>query len=123
MVRVPRLLVALLLEVLPLLSLSLVVVRVAVERLLADESIPNEPDADWGSEVIGFSANVKALGIVNHSVWLTENGYMVTNILDTAKCFYIGPDAVSAFMDFMRANLPYEEQVNVTFAPGEATPE
>ena len=93
------------------------------ERLLADESIPNEPDADWGSEVIGFSANVKALGIVNHSVWLTENGYIVTNLLDTAKCFYIGPDAVNAFIDFMRASLPYEEQVNVTFAPGEGTPE
>lgn len=93
------------------------------ERLLADDSIPNESDADRGIEVIGFSANVKALGIVNHSVWLTENGYMVTNILDTAKCFYIGPDAVSAFMDFMRANLPYEEQVDATFAPGEGIPE
>ena len=93
------------------------------ERMLADESIPNEPDADWGSEVIGFSANVKALGIVNKGLWLTEDGYIVTNLLETAKCFYIGPDAVSAFMDFMRANLPYEEQVDATFAPEEGIPE
>lgn len=93
------------------------------ERLLADESIRNEPDADRGIEVIGFSANVKALGIVNKGLWLTEDGYIVTNLLETAKCFYIGPDAVNAFVDFMRANLPYEEQVDATFAPGEGIPE
>ena len=93
------------------------------ERLLTDENLKNEPADAWDPERIGFSVNVPALGIVNKGLWLTEGGYMVTNLLETAKCFYVGPDAVNAFIDFMRANLPYEEQVNVTFAPGEGVPE
>ena len=91
--------------------------------LLADENLQNEPDRSFGAQRISFSANVPALGYVNKGLWITEDGCVVTNLLESAKVFYIGPDAVEAFVAFLRENVPFETQENMTFAPEEGVPE
>ena len=86
-------------------------------RLLADESVPNEPGAAYGATLLSFRFDLPALGYENRALWLTEDGYLVTNILETAKAFsFSWPDA---FIDYMRLTVPFEAQENATFPPEE----
>ena len=91
--------------------------------LLADESLKNEPNRAYGIRLIGFSANVPALGYENKSLWITEDGCIVTNILESAKVFYIGPAAAESFIAQLKNAVPYEAQENATFTPEEGVPE
>ena len=91
--------------------------------LLADESLKNEPNRAYGIRRIGFSANVPALGYVNKSLWITEDGCIVTNLLESAKVFYIGPAAAESFINLLQNTMPYESQENATFAPEAAVQE
>ena len=90
---------------------------------LAEEDLTNDPEAAFGIQRVSFSVSVPALGYENRGLWLTEDGYLVTNLLETAKAFYLGTDQVYAFMEQIKATLPYDEQVDVTFAPEEGSPE
>lgn len=91
--------------------------------LLSDTDLINDPAGAYGIQRISFSVSVPALGYENKGLWLTEDGYLVTNLLETAKTFYLGRDRVYAFMDQIKETLPHDEQVDVTFAPEEGSPE
>lgn len=87
--------------------------------LLTDESLVNEPDTPFGPQTLSFRFDLPALGYENKGLWLTGDGYLVTNILETGKAFYIGADAADAFLARMRQTVPFESRENVTFGPGE----
>jgi hypothetical protein len=93
------------------------------DSLLADGNLQNEPNRAFGAQRITFSANVPALGYENKGLWITEDGCIVTNILESAKVFYIGTAAADAFIAQLRNNVPYETQENTTFAPEEGVTE
>ena len=56
------------------------------------------------SQSIGISVDIPLLGYKNISVSLTDKGYLLTNILDTGKGFYIGEDKVKEFLDYIKDN-------------------
>ena len=56
------------------------------------------------SQSIGISVDIPLLGYKNISVSLTDKGYLLTNILDTGKGFYIGEDKVQEFLDYIKDN-------------------
>ena len=56
------------------------------------------------SQSIGISVYIPLLGYKNISVSLTDKGYLLTNILDTGKGFYIGEDKVQEFLDYIKDN-------------------
>lgn len=56
------------------------------------------------SKSIGISVDIPLLGYKNISVSLTDKGYLLTNILDTGKGFYIGEDKVQEFLDYIKDN-------------------
>ena len=56
------------------------------------------------SQSIGISVDIPLLGYKNISVSLTDKGYLLTNILDTGKGFYIGEDQVQEFLDYIKDN-------------------
>ena len=56
------------------------------------------------SQSIGISVDIPLLGYKNISVSLTDKGYLLTNILDTGKGFYIGEDKVQEFLDYVKDN-------------------
>lgn len=56
------------------------------------------------SQSIGISVDIPLLGYKNKSVSLTDKGYLLTNILDTGKGFYIGEDKVQEFLDYIKDN-------------------
>lgn len=56
------------------------------------------------SQSIGISVDIPLLGYKNISVSLTDKGYLLTNILDTGKGFYIGEDKLQEFLDYIKDN-------------------
>lgn len=56
------------------------------------------------SQSIGISVDIPLLGYKNISVSLTDKGYLLTNILDTGKGFYIGEDKVQEFLNYIKDN-------------------
>ena len=92
------------------------------ERLLSETSLTTTA-AYTGRELIDISVSVPELGYNNQALWVTEEGYIVTNILDSAKAFYIGPENAKAFVDYMFDNLPHTDSVNIGGDDTEPIPE
>ena len=72
--------------------------------LFSDATLVNEPDHARGKRVLGISASVDLLGYHNRTITLTEDGYLMTNLLDTGKYFHIGQDKVDAFLKEVTEN-------------------
>lgn len=53
---------------------------------------------------IGFSVNIEHLGRTNISLGLTEEGYILTNIVHMGAAFYVGEDKTQEVIDFVVNN-------------------
>lgn len=74
------------------------------EYLLSDTSLPNVwEDPAWYISVMSIGVRIPVLGY-HVSIWLTEDGYLCTNILGTGKAFYIGEEKVAEFVRYVVAN-------------------
>ena len=74
------------------------------EMLLSDTSLPNVwDDMAWYISVMSIGVRIPVLGY-HVSIWLTEEGYLCTNILGTGKAFYIGEEKVAEFVRYVVAN-------------------
>lgn len=73
------------------------------EMLLSDKAL--ETIADNGAhpfeDIMSVSVNIPLLGYRNIGLWVTEDGYLVTNILDTAKIFYPGTKKTEQFIHYV----------------------
>ena len=56
------------------------------------------------TQSISIGVDIPILGYKNISISLTDKGYLLTNILDTGKGFYIGEDKVQEFLDYIKEN-------------------
>ena len=92
------------------------------ERLLSDTS-QSITGAYTGIELIDISVSIPELGYKNQALWVTEEGYIVTNILDSAKAFYIGPEKAKAFVEYMYNNVPYTDSYGATNIDSDLIPE
>ena len=63
---------------------------------------------------ISISIDIPILGYKNISVTLTDKGYLITNILDTGKGFYIGENKVNEFLEYISDNYDGYKLVRVT---------
>ena len=50
---------------------------------------------------VDISVDLKLLGYENFSLSVSRDGYILTNILDTAKAFYIGREAAEGFISYL----------------------
>ena len=75
------------------------------ELLLSDRALENVYD-QVGMYVakMSISVNVPIVGYDNVGLWVTEDGYLVTNVGSTGKAFYLGVDRVNAFMQYVMDN-------------------
>ena len=72
--------------------------------LLSDRTAANVySDNDWYDVKMDIGVDVPLLGYKNISLGVTEDGYIVTNILDTGKAFYIGKDKTEAFIKYVES--------------------
>ena len=56
------------------------------------------------AQSIGISVDIPVLGYNNISVSLTDKGYLITNIFETGKAFYIGEEKVQEFIEYVINN-------------------
>lgn len=77
--------------------------NVDLENIYSDTDSGNYMSERW-TTTIDISVDIPLLGYKNISVSLTDKGYMLTNILDTGKGFYIGEDKVKEFLEYIKEN-------------------
>lgn len=95
-----------------------------MELLFNDKSIActNRTPADDMSDkrVMSFSIGIPSIGINNIAMWLTEDGYLCTNLLSDMKCFEIGKEKVQAFCDYAKTELEKSsKEFQSSIKPGE----
>ena len=78
------------------------------DMLLSDYSLVNTSltNNNYKNPLISISSNIESLGIENVSLAVNDEGYIQTNILGTAKTFYIGEERVNNFVDYILKNIP-----------------
>lgn len=71
---------------------------------------------DVPSDTIIFSiaANVDELGYKQMGLWITEQGYIGTNLLETGKYFYVGKDKANDFIDYAMKNFSHKQLDDIT---------
>lgn len=73
--------------------------------LFSDTTVENvHNDNDSHIPLMSVSVDIPLLGYENIAVWVSEDGYLSTNILDTGKTFYIGKDKVEEFVNYIVEN-------------------
>lgn len=87
----------------------------------------SETGAENNAAYEGFShrlcdiaVDIPALGIVNKALWVTEDGYLCTNILETGKFFFIGAEKTKAFTEYLYENVPHTDTVPFAAAGDES---
>ncbi|MGN0517744.1 MAG: hypothetical protein ACI4II_03365 [Acutalibacteraceae bacterium] len=76
--------------------------KTAWDILLNKTDIQNVLDYDtmnFDEQIISIAVDMPELGYTNRSMWLTKDGYLHTNILETGKAFFIGKDTVERFTE------------------------
>lgn len=83
------------------------------QKLLSDTALKNvHSDEAWYEKtVISIGVDIDLLGYKNIGLWITEDGYMQTNILDTGKTFFIGKEKVSEITNYLLDNCDGERYV------------
>lgn len=95
------------------------------DMLLSDETLTPVADSDSLTleNEMSVSVNLPLLGYENISLGLTKDGYLVTNILDTAKVFKLGEEKVEEFVDYVVENCTGYEILYLDFEEEESTAE
>ncbi len=80
--------------------------KVIWQKLLSDTTLKNvhSDEVFYDKTVISISVDIELLGYKNIGLWITEDGYIHTNILDTGKTFYIGNEKLDEFTNYLLDN-------------------
>ena len=90
--------------------------------ILSDTGIKNIEYDRFKDMLISVSVDIPLLGYKNISLGVTKDGYIVTNIMSTQKCFFIGEEKAEAFADYISENVTFKEMVTVYERPDGAIP-
>ena len=93
------------------------------QMLLSDRSVQNVyyQNLSYFAKM-SISVSVPIVGIENVGIWVTEDGYLVTNIGGTGKAFDIGVERVNAFVNYVTENCQGYEII-YTYPSGYPVPE
>ena len=82
------------------------------EWLLSDTTLENVYDeVGWYGSVLSVSVNIPLLGYENIGLWVTEDGHLVTNILESGKAFFTGKEKVAQFVYYVVMNCTDREVI------------
>ncbi len=90
--------------------------------LLSDTSIKNIEYDRFTDMLISVSVDIPLLGYKNISLGVTKDGYIVTNIMSTQKCFFIGTQKAEAFEKYVSENVAFKKTLTVYERPDGAIP-
>lgn len=92
------------------------------DMLLSDENIKNVSYDRFYDKIVGISVDIPVLGFKNISLGVTKDGYLITNIMSTQKCFFIGKEKAEAFGEYIENNVKYTEATVVYKNPDGSIP-
>lgn len=92
------------------------------DMLLSDTNVKNISYDRFYDKIAGISVDIPLLGYENVSLGVTKDGYIITNILNTQKCFFIGKEKAEAFGEYLQENVPFKENVTVFENPDGTIP-
>ncbi|MBQ6898502.1 MAG: hypothetical protein IJN70_05915 [Clostridia bacterium] len=90
--------------------------------ILSDTSVKNIEYDRFKDMLISVSVDIPLLGYKNISLGVTKDGYIVTNIMSTQKCFFIGTEKAEAFEKYISENIAFKETATVYERPDGAVP-
>lgn len=64
-------------------------------------------------KLLVMSIDVELLGEEDIVLFITSDGYLITNLLNTQKSFFIGEEKAKIFADYVFENIDYKETVTV----------
>lgn len=82
--------------------------KMIAEHLFSDRNAVCVKDFDnyeFGSTIIEFGISISVLGYENIYIGVTEDGYIITNILDSGKAFYIGTEKAQDFVNYIQSQI------------------
>lgn len=82
--------------------------KMIAKHLFADRNavcIKDFDNHEFGSTIMEFGISVSVLGYENIYIGVTEDGYIITNILDTGKAFYIGTEKAQDFVNYIQSQV------------------
>lgn len=80
--------------------------------LLSDTSLKNV-EYNHPYDRISVETDIPILGYKNISFSVTTDGYIITNILNDQKCFFVGKEKTDAFAEYLKENVPFKEHTEV----------
>ena len=85
------------------------------DMLLSDTKAARTERTEYENTLNGIdiSISLPLLGYKNISFDITDDGYIVTNILATQKCFFIGTEKSAEFNEYLEKNVKYNETTDV----------
>ncbi|MBR3767035.1 MAG: hypothetical protein IKL10_02210 [Clostridia bacterium] len=92
------------------------------DMILDDTTVKNIAYDRFYEKIVGISVDIPLLGYKNISLGVTKDGYIITNILGTQKCFFIGAEKAEAFGKYLKENVKYKELVTVFENPDGTIP-
>lgn len=92
------------------------------DMLLDDTDIKNVSYDRYHEKIISLSVDIPLIGYKNIHMGVTKDGYIITNILNTQKCFFIGSEKAEAFGKYIEENVKYTEASTVTENPDGSIP-
>lgn len=77
-----------------------------IRELLHDsrDAKADDINKDTLAASIRISVDIPLLGHRNHSIWLNDEGYLTTNILNSGKIFFIGEERAKQFKEYVINN-------------------
>ncbi len=94
-----------------------------VWNMLLDDTVVKNIEYDRFDEMlISVSVDIPLLGYKNISLGVSKDGYIVTNIMSTQKCFFIGKEKAENFASYISENVPFKETVTAYERPDGAIP-
>lgn len=78
-------------------------------NMLSDALTAKNVEYNHPYDRIGVETDLPVLGYKNISFCVTPDGYIITNILNTQKCFFIGTEKFKEFDEYLKNNIPFKE--------------
>ena len=83
------------------------------DMILNNTDIKNVEYSGLYDKLLNLSINVELLGEKNVMLIVTADGYIVTNLLNEQKSFFIGEEKARVFAVYIFENVDYKENITV----------
>lgn len=82
-------------------------------QLLSDVTDSKNVEYNKPYDRINIETDLPLLGFRNISFCITPDGYIITNILSTQKCFFVGTEKYDTLAEYLKKNVPFKDNTTV----------